>query len=630
MARLTESQLKNVLKRDRRKQEALKKKQEAQKNKEIYGENWKQILRQNLEREFELEFGSEKVPRLQDFVDLYSFFDPITFYKDGNNQFQMDLKKFQESEKKYNKIIQEANKAMQEAELEAKQVEEDNKIKNKNKKENEEIDKIIKESKERNLSEEEKKELEQKQLQNYMELDGGAFSDDVSPLSNEELKKNEEQKNNEDGVNKNNTKTDNKSKSKNKKQDDIIDKEVDEEIKKRKRNSTISLAKAKMNQIVSMYINRFVPIYNKYICTCCGTPMNINDFYITSNITCNSKIDSKGNYHLHVCKTCCQKLLQYFYSTIAEKNIELAMQYMCSYLNLYWDVDSFYLARQQYEDNDREGTLIGAYIGYINSNFLGKTFMDSPFLHEEQESSRSREIIINPEEAPFDWSKEDAKNKKQVLRMVGYDPYVYETEENKKFLYRDLLNILEDGMENDFVKFQAAIQIVRSFFMIRQYDQQMYKMQQEGAETSEIKAIADLKVKELKSITDFAKDNGFSERYATKKSKGENTLTGIMNKMNSMKYEKAVVNRYDIATSETIQQAADASIKAIFNQLSLSDSEMWKITQDQLEELRKLRRQNENLEEDLRKARYELAEIRLQEKERLLNAERGIEDDDDY
>ena len=139
--------------------------------------------------------------------------------------------------------------------------------------------------------------------------------------------------------------------------------------------------------------------------------------------------------------------------------------------------------------------------------------------------------------------------------------------------------------------------------------------------------MVDLKAKELKNITDFARDNGFSERYASKKSKGENTLTGIMNKMSAVKYEKSVANKYDIATSATIQQAADASIKAIFSQLSLSDSEMWKITQDQLGELKKLRRENENLSEDLRKARYEIAKMKLEEKERQLNAERGVEDD---
>ena len=34
--------------------------------------------------------------------------------------------------------------------------------------------------------------------------------------------------------------------------------------------------------------------------------------------------------------------------------------------------------------------------------------------------------------------------------------------------------------------------------------------------------------------------------------------------MNEDKFENAILNRYDIETSETIQQAANASFKAIF------------------------------------------------------------------
>ena len=67
----------------------------------------------------------------------------------------------------------------------------------------------------------------------------------------------------------------------------------------------------------------------------------------------------------------------------------------------------------------------------------------------------------------YDWDREDVRNRQQVLKMVGYDPFEWESDENKKILYKDLLNILEPGMENDLVKFQAAIQIVMSFFKVR-------------------------------------------------------------------------------------------------------------------------------------------------------------------
>ena len=157
-----------------------------------------------------------------------------------------------------------------------------------------------------------------------------------------------------------------------------------------------------------------------------------------------------------------------------------------------------------------------------------------------------------------------------------------------------------------------------------------HRLNQENAPVTELKALSDLKAKELTAITNFSRDNGFSERYATAKAKGENTLTGVMNKMNEQKYEKAILNRYDIETSATIQQAADASFKAIFGQLSLGESEVWKITQDQFEELTKLRKENSRLQEELRKAKYREAELNLLEKEREMKAKLGLNDEEDY
>lgn len=91
------------------------------------------------------------------------------------------------------------------------------------------------------------------------------------------------------------------------------------------------------------------------------------------------------------------------------------------------------------------------------------------------------------------------------------------------------------------------------------------KKSDEDAPVSELKGITDLKKQELTTISGFSKDNGFGERYAIAKAKGENSFTGIQSKMNELKYEKSILNKYDIETSATIQQAADASFKAIFN-----------------------------------------------------------------
>lgn len=82
--------------------------------------------------------------------------------------------------------------------------------------------------------------------------------------------------------------------------------------------------------------------------------------------------------------------------------------------------------------------------------------------------------------------------------------------------------------------------------------------------------------------------------------------------MNELKYEKSILNKYDIETSATIQQAADASFKAIFNQLGLSDAEVYKTCQDQLKRLIELQRENNTLKENLRLAKRQVVEMKLE------------------
>jgi hypothetical protein len=60
----------------------------------------------------------------------------------------------------------------------------------------------------------------------------------------------------------------------------------------------------------------------------------------------------------------------------------------------------------------------------------------------------------------------------------------------------------------------------------------------------------------------------------------------------------------------------------------LGESEVWKITQEQFEELTKLRKENSRLQEELRKAKYRVSELNLLEKEREMKAKLGIEEEE--
>ena len=386
----------------------------------------------------------------------------------------------------------------------------------------------------------------------------------------------------------------------------------------------------KLYQNWTKYFNRFVPLYDKYVCSCCGKALPQDKYFLAYNEGNLGRIEANGKMHTHICMDCCKNLYEYLFYEKADKDGEKAMKWLCSYLNIYYDDVSYLKAKKTMEEKDRKTHIVEEYMSVISrsATLKGKVFLESPDIDVNQNKGDSKaDKIINsntgnvPEDLEEEWSKADLEAKRQVIKMVGYDPFYFEIEKDRKILYKDLLGMMEQGMELDGLKVQAAIQIVLSFKNIRELNEKYRKKSDEDAPVSELKALSELKKKELETITSFSRDNGFGERYAISKAKGENTFSGIMAKMNEMKYENAILNMYDVETSKSINQAADASFAAIFNQLSMSEAEVYKTCQDQLKKLLSLQRENATLTENLRLAKRELAEKKLEEEKRQYDKE---------
>ena len=386
----------------------------------------------------------------------------------------------------------------------------------------------------------------------------------------------------------------------------------------------------KLYQSWMKYFNRFIPLYDKYVCSCCGKALPQEKYFLAYNEGNLGRIEPNGRMHTHICIDCCKNLYEYLFYEKADKDGEKAMKWLCSYLNIYYDDVSYFKAKKAMEEKDRKTHIVEEYMNVISrsATLKGKVFLESPDVDVSQNQGDSKaDKIINsktgnvPEDLEEEWSKADLEAKRQVIKMVGYDPFYFEVEKDRKILYKDLLGMMEQGMELDGLKVQAAIQIVLSFKNIRELNEKYRKKSDTDAPVSELKALSELKKKELETITSFSRDNGFGERYAISKAKGENTFSGIMAKMNEMKYENAILNMYDVETSKSINQAADASFAAIFNQLSMSEAEVYKTCQDQLKKLLALQRENATLTENLRLAKRELAEKKLEEEKRQYDKE---------
>ena len=389
------------------------------------------------------------------------------------------------------------------------------------------------------------------------------------------------------------------------------------------------------------YFGRYVPLYNKYVCTCCGRPLPQGEYYINYNEMDLARVEPTGKMHTHLCKDCCKRLYEYLFFEKAKEDGQVAMMWFCSALNIYYDETIYLQAKQECSKKDSKKHIIDSYMSIMNQSATakGKVFLESKDIqgmigsggvNGNGRQDKDKKIINSKDGSVGDdtengWSKQDLEAKRLVLKNVGYDPFYFEPEENRKILYKDLLGMLEAGMELDGLKVQAACQIVLAFSRIRELNERERRMMSGDGSVAELKNLADLKNKQLDTITKFSRDNGFGERYAIAKAKGENSFTGIMAKMNEMKYEDAILNMYDIETSKSIEQAANASFKAIFNQLSMSDAEYAKQCTEQLQRIQKLTREKDALQEENRKLKYEMTKRDLEEKAKEIAEENGSE-----
>ena len=101
-------------------------------------------------------------------------------------------------------------------------------------------------------------------------------------------------------------------------------------------------------------------------------------------------------------------------------------------------------------------------------------------------------------------------------------------------------------------------------------------------------------------VTQFSKDHGFAEKYATAKSRGSGALGYIIKEMNEKGYDRGAVNKFDIDTAAAMKQVADISSSSMAKQVALSDSDKAAMIKDQSIMINRMRETMEKQAEELR------------------------------
>jgi hypothetical protein len=188
------------------------------------------------------------------------------------------------------------------------------------------------------------------------------------------------------------------------------------------------------------------------------------------------------------------------------------------------------------------------------------------------------------------------KNRKDVIRLLGYDPFEGEKLEDQPLLYSQLIGYLDSGGDGneDMMRTSSAITIVRGFSQQAKIDDKIAKaMANTNINPTELKTLLDAKKNLSATISQLAEQSCLSLKHNKNASKGENTWTGKIKKLKDIDLRDAEVNGFDIGTCRGMQQVLEISDASIMKQLALDESEWSDMVAEQRKTIVDLQKQRD-------------------------------------
>lgn len=327
-----------------------------------------------------------------------------------------------------------------------------------------------------------------------------------------------------------------------------------------------------------------------YLCPYCGKTKKEDDFYVSTDPRVITGRTS-------MCKDCVQKIAfnwdenRQEMGTPTKKSIMDALEYIDRpFLENLWN--SSYHEWLNPDAKRKRKSIWDTYIKNVSMiNYNGMRWRDGDIFHTYIEDAKqiasieaNQEANINVLSNSEEVNDEFEKNKNSVIRLLGYDPFLSEKQEDQPLLYSQLIGYLDAGGDGneDMMRTSSAITIVRGFLQQAKLDDKLAKvMANSSANPTEMKTLLDAKKNLSATISQLAEQSCLSLKHNKNASKGENTWTGKIKKLKDMDLREAEVNGFDIGTCRGMQQVLEISDASIMKQLSLDESEWSEMVADQ-------------------------------------------------
>ena len=351
----------------------------------------------------------------------------------------------------------------------------------------------------------------------------------------------------------------------------------------------------------------------KYLCHHCLKEKKKSDFYMSTDPNILTGV-------VALCKDCTRKIALNWddnrqeFGICTKKSVMSALEYIDKpFLNKLWD--SSYAEWANQEGQLRRTTIWDAYIKNVGMvQYRGMRWRDGDIFQTYIEDAKQVAALENGNKEAAqtltdsqEVNDEFEKNRKDVIRLLGYDPFEGEKLEDQPLLYSQLIGYLDLGGDNeDMMRTSSAITIVRGFLQQTKLDDKIAKaMANSNINASELKTLLDSKQKISSTISQLAEQSCLSLKHSKNASKGEDTFTGKTKKLKDMNLREAENNAFDIGTCEGMRQVADISNASILKQIHLDENDYTEMLGQQREMIVKLQRQ---ADENMEKARVLLRE----------------------
>jgi hypothetical protein len=324
-------------------------------------------------------------------------------------------------------------------------------------------------------------------------------------------------------------------------------------------------------------------------CPSCSRELMLNG----SNFYKSSKLEyEKTDGFCYICKQCLRSLCYNKDNTINLNGIHQVLQ----------TLDKPFIKSEYMKILSKGSFDIGSLLKNVSFNMYAKmTYADSDKEEKEithvteNQNTYKKEILI---------TDDDKKNEEDVIRILGYDPFITDSMDDRRLLFNSLIDFLDEETQADNFKCLTVIEIVKLFNQSERINLTINSIMKDYKSIADnstlIKSLMDTKKNMLTSALALAKDNGISVNHNNNKSKGGNTLNGIIRKLDEIGLDEARINLFNLETCEAMKQIADISNKSILDQLVLDENDYTTMITQQKEIIKKMDEKIIALEEENR------------------------------